>query len=104
MIFKFQRNPDLGEGARPDATEVAQMRALYDGAVRAVVITAVGRAPDVMRHGVNGFVVPPDDEAGLTDALRQLLESSELRRQFSAASREMASDFSAETMVAPLAS
>lgn len=65
-----------------------------------VVITNVGRVGDVMKHGVNGFVMQPDDEAGLTSGLQQLLESLELRQKQSAASREMATEFSVETMVA----
>ena len=50
---------------------------------------AVGSAgegiADVIRHGENGYLVPPGDAAALTDTLRMLLEGGEqveaVRRQ-----------------------
>ncbi len=46
-----------------------------------VVATDVGAIPEMLAHGVAGFVVPPDDETALVAALRQLLDDPALRRR-----------------------
>jgi glycosyltransferase involved in cell wall biosynthesis len=38
-----------------------------------VVASRVGGVPEIVRDGVNGFMVPPADPAALTDALRRAL-------------------------------
>lgn len=38
-----------------------------------VIATAVGGAIDMIRHGINGMLVPPGDPAALSKALRELL-------------------------------
>lgn len=45
---------------------------------------------DMIEHGVNGLLVPPGDEAALTDALAQILESHELRAGLAAGARATA--------------
>lgn len=49
-----------------------------------VVATAVGGVPEVIRPGVNGMLVPPDDLGGIVDSLQQVLSTpvraAELRR------------------------
>ena len=44
-----------------------------------VVATGVGGVPDIVQHGQTGFVLPPDDLAGLTAAVLQLLRQAGLR-------------------------
>ncbi len=46
-----------------------------------VVVTDVGGLPEVVDHGVTGFVVPPRDEIALADAIIKLLNDDELRRK-----------------------
>lgn len=65
-----------------------------------LAITAVGRVRECVEDGGNGFVVEPNDEAGMTLALKQLLESSELRKTFGNRARELATEFSIDAMVA----
>ncbi len=51
---------------------------------RPVIAAACGGALDVVDDGINGLVVPPHDSAGLTLALRCLLESESLRSRLGA--------------------
>jgi glycosyltransferase involved in cell wall biosynthesis len=47
-----------------------------------VVSAAIGGTPEMIRHGVNGFLFPPGDDLVLADQLRLLLEDEPLRRRF----------------------
>ena len=58
-----------------------------------VVCTGVCGNPEVVEEGVNGFTVPPRDDAALTAALARLLEDPELQERFAAAGREKAKGF-----------
>lgn len=57
-----------------------------------VVSTRTGAVPDVVRDGVDGFVVEVGDVCGLADALERLISSSELRRTMGAAAERRARD------------
>mgnify|MGYP003338295749 CR=1 FL=1 len=57
---------------------------------RAVVATDVGSVREVVEDGVTGLVVRPDDEAGLTAAIRALLDDPGRRRAMGAAGRARA--------------
>ncbi len=59
----------------------------------------VGGAREVVRPGDNGFLVDPDDPAGLEKALVELCSSAELRARFGARSREI---YQAQFTVAPM--
>jgi glycosyltransferase involved in cell wall biosynthesis len=60
-----------------------------------VVASNVGGLPEVVRHGVDGLLVPPGDEVGLARALYKLLLDPELRQEMGARGRERAqSEFS----------
>ena len=72
--------PTLG-----DASPHAIVEAMAAGLP--VVATRVGAIPEVVAHGVNGFVVTRDDAAGLTRVLRRLAEDGELRARMAAESR-----------------
>jgi glycosyltransferase involved in cell wall biosynthesis len=66
-----------------------------------LVATAVGEVPTVVRDGVTGLVVQPDDPAALAAAIAQLLRDQDLRRQFGAAGRALIeSEYSSERMTA----
>lgn len=46
-----------------------------------VVGTNVDGVPEMMQAGISGFLVPLDDQAALTDAIRRLIDDPDLRRQ-----------------------
>lgn len=65
-----------------------------------IVATDVPGCREIVRHGVNGFLVPPHDSTALAEAIRTLLRSPELREQFGKAGREIAvAEFSEQNVV-----
>jgi glycosyltransferase involved in cell wall biosynthesis len=55
---------------------------------------------EIVRNGVNGFLVPPKDPERLAQALATLLQNRELRQRMGKASREIAvNEFSEELVV-----
>jgi glycosyltransferase involved in cell wall biosynthesis len=71
--------PSVNEG-----TPVSVIEALAAG--RPVVATRVGGVPDVMRDGVDGFLVEVGDVAALVDRLAELARDPELRARMGAGS------------------
>ena len=57
------------------------------GAGKPVVATRVGGVPEIVRDGIEGLLVPPDDPAALADALLALLRDPGLRDRMGAAGR-----------------
>jgi len=55
-----------------------------------VVVTEVGANPDVVRDGVDGYVVPPHDPTALARALTEILGDAELRRKMGSSARQRA--------------
>jgi glycosyltransferase involved in cell wall biosynthesis len=66
---------------------------------RAIVATDVPGCREIVRHGVNGLLVPPHDGEALARAVRDLLENPELRERFGRAGREIAVSEFAEGIV-----
>ncbi len=56
-----------------------------------VLSDRVGAAPDLLRDGENGALVPAGDVAAAAAALRRLADDAELRRSAGAASRRLVS-------------
>ena len=54
---------------------------------RPVVATRVGGVPDVVRDGVDGFLVEPGDIDAMADRLAELAGDSELRARMGEAGR-----------------
>ncbi len=73
--------PSANEG-----TPVVVIEALAAGCP--VVATSVGGVPDVVREGVDGFLVPMGDVDALADRLELLARDPELRARMGAAGRE----------------
>jgi glycosyltransferase involved in cell wall biosynthesis len=73
--------PSANEG-----TPVSAIEALAGG--RPVVATRVGGVPDVVRDGIDGFLVEPGDVDAMADRLARLAGDSELRARMGAAGRE----------------
>jgi glycosyltransferase involved in cell wall biosynthesis len=67
---------------------------------RPVVATAAGGSPEIIRDGVDGLLVPPDDPEALARSLDRLLGDPALRRRLGeAARRRVAADFSLAAML-----
>jgi glycosyltransferase involved in cell wall biosynthesis len=55
-----------------------------------VVASSVGGLPDVVNHGVNGLLVPPNDHVALADALQLVLSDERLRKKLQDGARQSA--------------
>jgi glycosyltransferase involved in cell wall biosynthesis len=66
--------PSLWEG-----NPLTVMEAMAAG--RAVIATSVGGIPDLVDHGVTGWLVPPNDVSQLESALTRLIDDDELRAE-----------------------
>jgi glycosyltransferase involved in cell wall biosynthesis len=65
-----------------------------------IVATDVPGCREIVRHEVNGLLVPPRDSIALAKAIQTLLRSPELREQFGKAGREIAvAEFSEQNVV-----
>jgi glycosyltransferase involved in cell wall biosynthesis len=70
-----------------------------------VLATTVGGAPDVIEHGVSGYLIPPEDLDSLNLGLQTLLADGTLRfRLGSNARARILSDFSLDSVAERLAS
>lgn len=54
-----------------------------------IVTTSVGAHPEAVQHGRTGYIIEPDDQAALADALEQLIDNPELRGSMGAAGRAL---------------
>ena len=54
---------------------------------------------DIVRDGVDGFLVPPGDETALAEHICQLIEDESLRRKMGTAALERAKEFSIEKVI-----
>ncbi|MFC5480661.1 glycosyltransferase family 4 protein [Massilia suwonensis] len=71
---------------------------------KAVVASAVGGIPEVLREGENGLLVPPRDGAALAGALARVLEDANLRARLGAQARgTVAQHYSTEAVCGRLA-
>lgn len=92
--FDIVAHPALAEGLG-----VALIQASAAGVP--IVGSRAGGIPEIVRHGENGFLVPPADEDALTKALESLLSDPALRKAMGAAgSRLVDEEFSTAAMVA----
>lgn len=67
---------------------------------RAIVTTNVPGCREIVQHGVNGLVVPPEDAVSLAAAIEQLVNDPEARRHMAAQSRRKAvEEFSEEAVI-----
>lgn len=66
-----------------------------------VISTRCQCGPDeVITDGINGLLVPVDDDIALTEAVKQLLNNETLRRKIAEAGRRRVEDFRAEKITA----
>jgi len=80
-------------------------KALLEAAAcgRPIVTTDVPGCREIVRHGVNGFLVPARDSNSLAVALCKLIEDRDLRQQMGAKGREIVlNEFSEDMVVAEI--
>jgi glycosyltransferase involved in cell wall biosynthesis len=80
----------------PEPFGIAMVEALQAGLP--VVTSAMGGALEIVSDEC-GFLVPPEDDAALSSALRRLLTESGLRRQMSASARKRGESFTARVQI-----
>jgi len=65
-----------------------------------VVGTEINAIPEVVKNGINGFIVRPEDSRGMAEVMLQLLEDKDKREKFGKASRALIeNEFSLDTFV-----
>lgn len=69
-----------------EGVPVALMEAMAAG--KPVVSTSISGIPELVEHGSSGLLVDPANPRQLAEALRQLIEDSELRERFAQKGRE----------------
>jgi glycosyltransferase involved in cell wall biosynthesis len=72
-----------------DAFPLAVLEMMARG--RAVIATRVGGVPEMIEHGVSGWLVPPNDAAALAEAIATVASSPVLQANLGRAARERAS-------------
>jgi len=65
----------------------------------AISFDCVSGPRDIVRHGVDGLLVPPEDVDALAEAMNRLIENEEERRQFSAKAPEVVERFSVDEVM-----
>jgi sugar transferase (PEP-CTERM/EpsH1 system associated) len=66
-----------------EGTSITLLEAMSAG--KPVVVTNVGGNPAIVKEGINGLLVPPQDPNALADALCRLMGDRDLRERMSAA-------------------
>jgi glycosyltransferase involved in cell wall biosynthesis len=70
---------------------------------RPVVATTAGGLPEVIEHGVSGWLVPPQDPVALAQAIGRMMDDAGLRQRLGAAGRARAQErFSLPVLTAQL--
>jgi L-malate glycosyltransferase len=67
-----------------------------------VVASRVGGIPEVVQHGVSGFLHAPDDLDGMADSAVRILEDDELHRRIARAARRTAVERFSDSQIVPL--
>jgi glycosyltransferase involved in cell wall biosynthesis len=94
-LFDIVVLPSLNEGMGRVLVEAM-------AAGRPVVASRVGGIPDIVRHGRNGLLVEPRDEAGLAESITLLLRDPAFAARMGEAGRVGCREFSLEAMTARL--
>ena len=75
----------------PEAFGLTVVEAM--AAAKAVIATNVGAVPEIIQHGVNGWIVPPDDPMALADAIEQLLHDPDQMEKLAHQAQQHAQEF-----------
>jgi glycosyltransferase involved in cell wall biosynthesis len=80
----------------------ALLEAMSEG--KAVIATRVGGIPEVVHHGINGWLIDPSDTAGLRQAITTLLATDGARERLGAAANATVSHLSCASTARRLSS
>lgn len=80
--------------SRAEGLPMALLEAMAYG--KAVIVSPVGGIPEWIDDGQEGILVPPDDIAAITEAIRRLVESPEVCRQMGQRARQRVEPLSVE--------
>ncbi len=69
-----------------------------------IVASRVGGVPELVKNGVNGYLVPPGDKEALAASILSLLENPSLASRMGEKGKEMSKNFSAQRMLAQIES
>jgi glycosyltransferase involved in cell wall biosynthesis len=83
--------------SRHEGLPIALLEAMAAGLPS--VVTGVGGIPEVVRDGVDGFVVPPGDAAALAACIGRVIDDRELACRLGASARERVEGWSAAPAV-----
>lgn len=64
----------------------------------AVIGTTVGGIPDIVKDGITGILVPPDDAKSAAQAMQKLVDDAALRTRLSTSAREQAKTYGWDTV------
>lgn len=78
--------------SREEPFGIAVVEAMACG--KAVVATKAGGIPEIVRDGIDGILVPPNNVDALTKGLKQLLENNVLRERLGQSAKERSQEFS----------
>jgi glycosyltransferase involved in cell wall biosynthesis len=76
--------PSLAEGSA---------ESIYEAMACGMPIVTTASAGSVVRHGIDGLIVPERDPDALANAIAQIIEDREMRERMSIAARERARDY-----------
>ena len=91
VLNAFDEADVLFMPSRQEGLPVAGLQALAKGL--ALVVSRVGGFPDLVREGVNGYLLAPDDEPGFAHRLAELLTDARRLLAFRQASLRLARNF-----------
>ncbi|MBI4230412.1 MAG: glycosyltransferase family 4 protein [Planctomycetes bacterium] len=87
--------PNSGEGVSGPYTSPLKLFE-YMAAGRPVVATDIPPLREVLRHGENAWIVPPNDPAAMTDGIRRVLDDRALAERISVCARAEVSRYAWE--------
>ncbi|MCJ7458299.1 MAG: glycosyltransferase family 4 protein [candidate division Zixibacteria bacterium] len=91
---------DIAVVASTGSETIARVALEYMALGKPVVGTEINAIPEVVKNGINGFIVRPEDSRGMAEAMLQLLEDKDKREKFGRASRDLVeNEFSLDTFV-----
>ena len=91
---------DIAVVSSTGSETIARVALEYMALGKPVVGTEINAIPEVVKNGINGFIVRPEDSRGMAEVMLQLLEDKDKREKFGKASRALIeNEFSLDTFV-----